>query len=64
MRVGAIKYSCMKCGKSFVMDYFPDIRTGKYNPLIEKLFDTKLCKDCYIDEYIPQAAENLVALHG
>lgn len=60
MKVGVIRYTCMKCGKAFVMDYFPDIRTGEYNPLLKNLMDTKLCLDCYTEEYIPEAADILM----
>ena len=60
IRVGRIKYTCIKCGSKEMLDYFPDIRTGEYNPMLNNLMDTKLCLDCYTEEYIPEAADILM----
>ena len=60
MKVGVIKYHCLKCSKSIILQYHPDLRTGKENPMIERLMDSKLCLDCYTDKRAEELAECLI----
>ena len=60
MKVGVIKYHCLKCSKSIILQYHPDLRTGEENPMIERLMDSKLCLDCYTDKRVPELVECLV----
>ena len=60
MKVGVIKYHCLKCSKSIILQYHPDLRTGEENPMIERLMDSKLCLDCYTDKRVEELVECLV----
>ena len=60
MKVGVIKYHCLKCSKSIILQYHPDLRTGEENPMIERLMDSKLCLNCYTDKRVPELVECLV----
>jgi len=60
MKVGVIKYHCLKCSKSIILQYHPDLRTGEENPMIERLMDSKLCLDCYTDKRVEELVECLL----
>ena len=60
MKVGVIKYHCLKCSKSIILQYHPDLRTWEENPMIERLMDSKLCLDCYTDKRVEELVECLV----
>ena len=60
MKVGVITYHCLKCAKSIILQYHPDLRTGEENPMIERLMDSKLCLDCYTDKRVEELVECLV----
>ena len=55
MKVGKMTYKCVKCGKAVRLDYIPTIQpmTGEF---FEKLFDEKLCVDCYTTKSVDDLA--------
>ena len=46
MTIGKLKYTCVKCRKKITISILPDL-TDRQHELIGKLFDKKICINCY-----------------
>ena len=60
IRVGILNYHCLKCAAPVVLQYNPDVRTGEENPMIERLFNSKLCINCYTNKSVEELVECLL----
>ena len=59
IRVGVLKYHCLKCGKHQILELRP-IMSDSTAELFADMFDAKLCGECFIDKKIPELVECLV----